>query len=70
MMSEQRQLFGFEEVGARWGVSPWTVRRAVDRGEIKAINIGARRLISLGEIQRVELTGIGHRKKTMNANSK
>jgi len=62
-MSEERQLFSFGEVGERWGVSSWTVRRAVERNEIKAINIGARRLIPLAEIQRVEQTGLGTGRK-------
>jgi hypothetical protein len=54
-----KTLFGYGDVGRRWGISPWTVRRAVDRGELKAINIGARRMICLAEIQRAEQFGIG-----------
>ena len=57
-MSEQT-LYGFSETGKRWGVSPWTVRRAAERGELKTVNIGARRMIPLSEIRRVEEAGIG-----------
>ena len=59
----ERTLYGFAEIGKRWGVSPWTVRRAVERGELKAVNIGARRLIALAEIQRAEQFGIGRTRK-------
>lgn len=59
----ERTLFGFHEVGQRWGVSPWTVRRAVDRGELRSINIGARRLIPLIELERAERDGVGSRRK-------
>ena len=62
-----KTLFGYSEVGKRWGISPWTVRRAVDRGELKAINIGARRMISLTEIQRAEQFGIGSPRRRKSA---
>lgn len=65
-----RKLFGFEEVGDRWGVSLWTVRRAVDRGDLKAVNIGTRRLISLGEIERVEKDGLGGGRKRRSGQEK
>jgi excisionase family DNA binding protein len=60
-MSErnERTLFGFQEIADRWGVSAWTVRRAVDRGDLRSINIGARRCVSLQEVVKAELTGIG-----------
>jgi hypothetical protein len=59
----ERTLFGFAEVGKRWNVSPWTVRRAADRGDLKAVYIGARRLIPLVEIERAEQFGIGKSRK-------
>lgn len=58
-----RSLFSFDEVAERWGVSPWTVRRAADRDELKTVNIGARRLIHREEILRAEQTGIGKQRK-------
>ena len=58
----ERQLFSFAEVAQRWGVSPFTVRRRVEAGDVKSINIGARRLIPLEEVQRVEKHGVGKAK--------
>jgi len=54
-----RTLFGFDEVAERWGVSQWTVRRAADRGEIVTVNVCARRLVPVSEVQRVEQSGVG-----------
>jgi len=59
----ERTLFGFAEVAKRWGVSIWTVRRAVERGELKSTNIGARRLVPLIEVERAEQFGVGARRK-------
>ncbi len=63
MAEISRTLLDFAEVGQRWGVSLWTVRRLVERGELPAINIGARRLISLREVERAEQSGIGVARK-------
>lgn len=54
-----RQLFGYEELENRWGVSRFTIRRAVLRGDLRTVNIGARQLVPLSEVERVEREGLG-----------
>jgi len=54
-----RQLLTFAEVAERWGISHFTIRRAVDRGELKTIYIGSRRLLPLSEVLRAEMYGLG-----------
>ena len=54
-----QQLFSFNDVALRWGCSAFTVRRRVDDGSIKSVNVGARRMINLDEILRVEAGGAG-----------
>jgi excisionase family DNA binding protein len=51
-----------------WGVSPFTVRRLIAAGEVKAVHVGARVLIPTTEVDRVIAHGIGkprslHRRK-------
>ena len=62
MSGEQKTLFGFHEVARRWGVNPWTIRRLVDNGQLVSVNIGARRMIPLSEVERAEKVGAGPRK--------
>ncbi len=45
------------------GVSPFTVRRLIAAGEIRAVNVGARRLIPAAEVERVVLHGAGKPRK-------
>ena len=40
MSAIERMYFSFGELAEQWGVSLWTIRRLVERGELKAINIG------------------------------
>jgi excisionase family DNA binding protein len=48
------QLRSVQEAAARLAISPWTLRRAIRRGEIHAVRVGRRRvLISEKEILRV-----------------
>jgi hypothetical protein len=61
----ERSLFGFKEVATRWGVSQFTVRRLVLSGAIRSINIGARRVISIEEIRRIEQAGVGQSRKSV-----
>jgi excisionase family DNA binding protein len=55
----ERTSYSFNEVAAQWGVSLWTIRRLVDRGELKAINIGALQRIPRAEVERAEQYGVG-----------
>lgn len=48
------RLHDIRETAARIGVSPWTVRRLIKRGEVRAVRVGRRRvLVSEKEIRRV-----------------
>jgi excisionase family DNA binding protein len=48
------QLRSVQEAADRLAVSPWTLRRAIRRGEIRAVRVGRRRvLIAEREILRV-----------------
>lgn len=58
-----RELFSFAEVAERWGVSAFTVRRAVERGDLKSTNVLTRRLIHRAEIERAEQVGVGKTRK-------
>ena len=50
-------LLGLSEVAKMLGVSVFTVRRLADAGEIRVVNVGARRLVALSEVERVALHG-------------
>ncbi len=54
-----RTSFSFGEVAEQWGVSLWTIRRLVERGELKAVNIGALQRIPRSEVERAEQYGVG-----------
>jgi excisionase family DNA binding protein len=54
-----RTSFSFSEVAQQWGVSLWTIRRLVERGELKAVNIGALQRIPRTEVERAEQFGVG-----------
>jgi excisionase family DNA binding protein len=58
-MGIDRTSFSFSEVGQQWGVSLWTIRRLVERGELKAVNIGALQRIPRSEVERAEQYGVG-----------
>jgi excisionase family DNA binding protein len=54
-----KQLLSIQETAERWGVSPFTVRRLIDAGDLRSVTIAARRLVPLPEIERCELAGTG-----------
>ena len=55
----ERTSFSVAEVATRWGLSEMTIRRLVDSGDLKAINIGASQRIPRAEVERAELHGAG-----------
>jgi len=55
----ERTSFSFREVAEQWGISLWTIRRLVERGELKAVNIGALQRIPRAEVERAEQYGVG-----------
>jgi excisionase family DNA binding protein len=53
-MTANDQLRSVQEAADRLAISPWTLRRAIRRGEVHAVRVGLRRiLISEREIVRV-----------------
>lgn len=52
-----RGLLGVHEVAQRWGVSDFSIRRLIENGEIASVSVGARRLIPVEEVLRVERSG-------------
>lgn len=58
-MAPERTLLGISETASRWGVSVFSIRRLIDAGHLKSVTIGARRLLSLVEIERAEQFGVG-----------
>jgi excisionase family DNA binding protein len=55
----EKRLLGIDTLAARWDMSKWTIRRLIVNGELRSVTIGARRLIPLAEIERVEQFGLG-----------
>jgi excisionase family DNA binding protein len=53
------QLISIREASTLLGVSTFTLRRLADKGLLKTINIGSRRLISGEEIERLAREGAG-----------
>jgi excisionase family DNA binding protein len=53
------QLVAISDSAQRIGVSTYTVRRLIARGEIASVNVGARRLIPETEIERIVTRGVG-----------
>jgi excisionase family DNA binding protein len=58
-MSKLIYLRSLREAAEALGVSIFTLRRLIDQGAIKAINVSARRLVSASEIERVATQGAG-----------
>jgi excisionase family DNA binding protein len=63
MSASEQTLFAIEQVAVRWAVSRHTIRRLIDRGALGSVTIGARRLIPLSEIARVEKSGVGESRR-------
>jgi len=56
------QLRAVADVAKELGVSPFTVRRLIAAGEIRATHIGARILVPTSELERVAADGCGKRR--------
>ncbi len=53
-MKTPTQLFSLEELASRWGVSVKTLRRIVQRGELKTHRIGTQIRVSADDIRSYE----------------
>ena len=60
----EQKLFSIERLAERWDLSKQSVRRLILSGELKSVNIGARRLVPLGEVERAEQFGVGRARRT------
>lgn len=58
-----KTLLCIQEFAEAVGVSTYTVRRLMESGEIRNVNVGARRLIPATELDRVSSEGVGTRRK-------
>ena len=56
-------LMGLSKAAEALGVSIYTVRRLVDAGALKSVNVGSRILISSVEVERALREGVGDRRK-------
>jgi excisionase family DNA binding protein len=53
------QLVAISDAARTLGVSVYTIRRLVARGDVAAVNVGARRLIPASEVDRIMQRGVG-----------
>jgi excisionase family DNA binding protein len=56
---DKANLIALTEAARLLGVSVFTVRRLAEAGDLKTVNVGARRLIPVTEVERVVATGAG-----------
>jgi excisionase family DNA binding protein len=59
-------MLSIAEAAKVLGVSPYTIRRLIDSGDIRAVNVGARVVIASNEIERVILHGAGQARDEKN----
>jgi excisionase family DNA binding protein len=50
-MSDQAKLLGVRAVAERCGVSTWTVRQAISRGDLRAVRWGRRVLVEAASLE-------------------
>jgi excisionase family DNA binding protein len=60
---EMRRAFGFGEFAAMFGVSRDTAKRLAKAGVLRTIKVGGRRLVPIGEIERIERDGLEKKAK-------
>ena len=53
MLATEDRLHGLKETSSRIGVSRWTVKRLIERGDLRGVRVGRRLLVSEQEILRV-----------------
>jgi excisionase family DNA binding protein len=58
-MSQSSCLKSLSESAELLGVSIFTLRRLIDRGAVRSVTVGARRLIHVSEIERITTHGAG-----------
>ncbi|MGO8718716.1 MAG: helix-turn-helix domain-containing protein [Acidobacteriaceae bacterium] len=58
------RLVALSDAARMLGVSVHTIRRYVARGDVAAVNVGARRLVPSSEIERIIQRGVGQARPT------
>jgi excisionase family DNA binding protein len=62
------QLHAVREAAPRLGISPWTLRRLIKAGAVRAVRVGSRRvLVSESEILKVIRRGCGAQTRPANS---
>jgi excisionase family DNA binding protein len=56
--SERDALHSLDKVARRFDVSIWTIRKWCQEGRLASVRLGARRLITESEVQRVISEGL------------
>ena len=59
-----QRLLGLTEAARMLSVSVYTIRRLVARGNVATVNVGARRLVSESEVERIIQRGVGQARPT------
>jgi excisionase family DNA binding protein len=60
---EIRRAFGLGEFARMFGISKDTVKRRVTDGSLRTIMVGGRRLVTIGEVERIERDGLQKKAK-------
>jgi len=58
-----RWFYSVADLARAWDVSTVTVRKYIDRGDLRSVTIGTRRLVPADEVRRVEFEGLGNARK-------
>jgi excisionase family DNA binding protein len=64
------RLHGIREAAARIGVSPWTARRLIRRGDLRSVRVGRRVLVAESEILQVIRRGCGAKAGSLDSSIK
>jgi len=62
-IKETRRAFGLGEYAMMFGISKDTAKRQATAGVLRTILIGGRRLVPIGEIERIERDGLPKKAK-------
>jgi excisionase family DNA binding protein len=63
-------LIGVAEAARILGVSTFTVRRLANAGALRTVNVGARRLVPVSEVERVVANGAGKARRGKGSRSR
>jgi excisionase family DNA binding protein len=56
-METQKMVLDVKEAGAALSISPWTIRKYITDGKLRAIRIGRRVLVEPAELRRLVESG-------------